>query len=109
MKKGLLFMAMVTGVLTLGYSEPVQWNVHNLATWIEAVGGIRSDSTNTTHIITVTGTIAVPPTPGSESTFGAVENISVTLEGSGTITVSSTNGNLLRIGNAWVSVTGFDT
>ncbi|MDR1971646.1 MAG: hypothetical protein LBQ46_06970 [Treponema sp.] len=49
--------------------------------------------------ITVTGDVSVPITPASESTFGSVENVTVTLEGSGTLTPSSTNGNLLRIGN----------
>jgi hypothetical protein len=98
MKKGFVFAVLLESVLTLGYSEPVQWNVNNLATWIEAVGGIRSAGDNNSHIIKLTGTISIPPTTASENTFGSSGNLTITLEGNGTITVSSTNGNLLRIG-----------
>jgi predicted outer membrane repeat protein len=74
------------------------WDVHDLATWIEAVGGIRSGGNNKAHIVTIRGDISVPITPASENTFGGVTNVTVTLENSGSLSPSSTNGNLLRIG-----------
>jgi len=72
----------------------VLWNVNNMASWIEAVNGIRNGGNNKVHSITVTGTVSVPM---SESiTFGSASNIVVILEG-GTLTPSS-NGYLLQIG-----------
>jgi len=76
---------------------PISWNVNNMATWIEAVNGIRNGGNNREHIITVTGNISVPPII-NESTFGSVTNILVTLGGNGILSPSS-NGSLLQIGS----------
>lgn len=74
------------------------WDVHDVATWIEAVGGIRSGGSYKAHIVTINGVISVPITPVEENTFGGSTNITVTLKGNGTLSPSSANGNLLRIG-----------
>ncbi|MDR2954705.1 MAG: hypothetical protein LBV43_06460 [Prevotella sp.] len=76
---------------------PIHWSVNNMATWIQAVNGIRNSGNNKNHIITVNGSFSVPTTPASDNTFGSVTNIHITMEGSGTISLSS-NGSLLRIG-----------
>jgi len=76
-------------------SPPVEWNVNSTATWIEAVGGVRSSGNNKAHIITVTGDISVPMS--DESTFGSVTGITVTMQGNGSITPSS-RGSLIVIG-----------
>ena len=75
---------------------PVTWDVKNAAAWIEAVGGIRSGGNNKTYIIIVTGAISVPSS--NDATFGSVTGITVTIQGDGTLSPSST-GALLFIGN----------
>jgi len=77
----------------LNFLSTLSGEVH---TWIEAVNGIRNGGNNTEYVITVTGTISVPPS--TESTFGSVTDIIITVEGSGTLSPSS-NGNLFIIGN----------
>ena len=76
---------------------PVSWTVNSPSDWIEMVNGVRSAGNNKTHIVTVSGTVSVIPTPSSGNTFGSVTGITVTIQGDGTITPSS-NGSLLRIG-----------
>ena len=76
---------------------PISWTVNSPSDWIEMVNGIRSAGNNKTHIVTVSGTVSVIPTPESDATFGSVTGITVTIQGDGTITPSS-NGSLLRIG-----------
>jgi len=73
----------------------VEWNVNNMATWIEAVGGVRSGGNNKAHVITVTGNLSVPAS--SDNTFGSVSGVTVTIQGDGTLTPPS-NGRLLYIG-----------
>ena len=77
---------------------PISWTVNSPSDWIEMVNGIRSAGNNKTHIVTVSGTVSVIPTPSSDNTFGSVTGITVTMQGDGTITPSS-NGSLLRIGS----------
>jgi len=96
MKKGLLFIVMLAYVFVLGFSQTNSWTVNNTGTWIEAVNGIRSEGNNKTHIITITGNISIPKS--DEITFGSVTDITVTIEGKGSITPSS-NGSLIRIGS----------
>jgi hypothetical protein len=99
MKKELILIAMLMSVSAFCFSQTDgSWAVNNSATWIEAVGGIRSGGNGKTYLITIIGTVSIPITPASENTFGSGENIMVTLEGSGTISPSSTNGNVLRVG-----------
>jgi len=86
---------MFVSILSLGYSQSASWNVTNVTTWIDAVNGIRSGGNNKEYAIIVTGTISVPNS--AENTFGSVTGITVTIEGSGTLTPSS-NGSLLRVG-----------
>jgi uncharacterized cupin superfamily protein len=96
MKKGFILTAMFMFVSALVFSQTA-FAVRNTATWIEAVGGIRSGGNGKEYTITVTGAISVPSSPGEEITFGTVTGITVTIEGSGTLSPSG-NGSLLRIG-----------
>ena len=93
MKKTLILTILLVSVSALCFSQT--WTVSNMAGWIEAVGGIRGGGNNKEYKITVTGNINVPSS--SESTFGSVTGITVTIEGSGTLS-PSTNGSLLVIG-----------
>ena len=78
--------------------EPVIWYVHDTATWVEAVGGIRDGGNNRAHIVRVSGNVSVPSVPANENLFGTVTNIMITLEGSGSFALIG-NGAMLRIGN----------
>ena len=95
MKKGFTLTVMMVGVLALGYSQNASWNVTNVATWVEAVGAIRSGGNNKEYTITVTGNISVPSS--TENTFGSVTGITITIQGNGTLS-PSTNGTILQIG-----------
>jgi hypothetical protein len=97
MKKTLIFTVLLASVLALGFSQAGNsWAVNNTATWIEAVGGIRGGGNNKQYTITVTGNISVPAS--NESTFGTATGITVSIEGSGTLSPSA-NGSLLFIGS----------
>jgi len=96
MKKGLILTVMLASVPVLGFSQTA-FTVRNAATWIEAVNGIRSGGNDQEYTITVTGTVSVPATPNDENTFGPITGITVTIMGSGTLSLSN-NGNLLVIG-----------
>ena len=95
MKKGLIFIAMLAGVLICGYSQ-TDYRVHNTSSWIEAINGIRSGENDHAYTITVTGNISVPASQAN--TFGPATGITVTITGGGTLSTSS-NGILLVIGN----------
>jgi len=95
MKKGLILTVMLVSVLALGYSQTGSWNVTNVATWVEAVGAIRSGGNNKEYVITVNGNISVPSS--TENTFGSVTGITITIQGSGTLSPSA-NGSLLYVG-----------
>jgi len=94
MKKRLVFTVMLVIVSTLGFSQTT-WMVNNLASWTQAVNGIRGGGNNKQHTITVNGTISVPSS--AESTFGYVSGVTVTIASNGTLSLSN-NGSLLRIG-----------
>jgi len=64
----------------------VEYNVNNMATWIEAVGGVRSGGNNKAYVITVTNAFSVPVSTGS--TFGPVSGVTITIQGDGTLTPS---------------------
>jgi len=88
-----------SGTATVMVITPVSWVVHDMATWGEAVNGIRNGGNNKAHTITVSGNISVLPTSSTENTFGSVTGISVNIEGNDTISMSGGgNGSLLRIG-----------
>jgi len=88
-----------SGTATVTVNMPSFWSVHDMATWGEAVNGIRNGGNNKAHTITVSGNISVLPTSSSENTFGSVTGISVNIEGNGTISMSGGgNGSLLYIG-----------
>jgi len=76
-------------------SPPVEWNVNSAATWIEAVNGIKSGGNNKTHIITITGDISIPNS--TESTFGSVSGVTITIQGDGMLTPSG-KGSLFILG-----------
>jgi hypothetical protein len=96
MKKGVIFAILLMSVLGFGFSQTGNsWTVTNASTWIEAVNGIRSGGNDKTYTITVNGTVSIPGS--TETTFGAVTGITVTMEGSGTLTLSN-NGAVLIIG-----------
>jgi hypothetical protein len=96
MKKILIFTVLLVGVLVFGFTQTGNtWIVNNTAVWIEAVNGIRSGGNNKTYTITVNGNVSVPSS--AESTFGSVTGITVTIEGSGTLSPSA-NGSLLFVG-----------
>ena len=98
MKKGLILVTLLVGIFTLCYSQSNDtWTVSNAATWIEAVNGIRSGGNNKDYTITITGNVSVPPPPSSENTFGSITNITITIDGSGSLSPSST-GVLLTMG-----------
>jgi len=94
MKKGFILTVMLTFMATIGFSQTT-FTVRNLAGWIEAINGIRNGGNGNEYTINVTGNISVPAV--NESTFGSVTGITVTIEGNGTLSLSS-NGNLLQIG-----------
>jgi hypothetical protein len=96
MKKALIVSVLLSSVTALGFSQTA-YAVRNTATWIEAVNGIRSGGNSHEYTITVTGTVSVPAAPSNENTFGDVTGVTVTIEGSGTLSPSN-NGSLLRIG-----------
>jgi TolB-like protein len=68
--------------------------VNNVSTWSTAVNNIRNGGNNQTYIINVTGNISVPSTSGY--IFGSVTGITVTIQGSGTLTLSA-SGRLLNV------------
>jgi len=71
-------------------------NVNNAATWNTAINKIRNGGNNQSYVINVTGN--VPVAVVSENLFGSVINLTVTFQGGGTLSISNTNGNLIRIG-----------
>jgi hypothetical protein len=88
MKKGLFFVVMLAGVLAFGFAKANTWTVRNASAWTKAVNGIVKGGNGKTHTITVTGNVSIP-TPYSEaSTFGRVTGITVTITGSGTLSLS---------------------
>jgi hypothetical protein len=79
-------------------NKPSIWEVNNLTTWADAHYGITNGGDGKIHIVTVSDYVAIPPTAIFSNTFGSVRDITVILQGYGTITASG-NGYLLRIGN----------
>jgi len=71
-------------------------NVNNVATWNTAVNKIRNGGNGETYVISVTGNVLVPVV--AENLFGSVTGITVTIQGGGTLSISNTQGSLLRIG-----------
>jgi len=72
-------------------------NVNNVATWNTAVNKIRNGGNGETYVISVTGNVLVPVV--AENLFGSVTGITVTIQGGGTLSISNTQGSLLRIGS----------
>ena len=96
MKKALIFMIFLVCVIISGFSQTSNiWTVNNMATWIEAVNGIRSGGNNKEYMIIVNGNVSIPAS--NDNTFGSNTNITISLEGNGTLSLSA-NGNLLFIG-----------
>jgi hypothetical protein len=77
----------------------VNWAANNLTTWADALYGITQGGDSKIHIITVSGNITVPPTVGTlTNTFGSINDVTVIVQGAGTIDLSG-NGNLFFIGS----------
>jgi pectate lyase len=70
-------------------------NVNSISTWNSAINRIRNGGNGQTYTINVSGSFSAPTT--TENLFGAVTGLTVTIQGSGTIS-TSVNGSLLRIG-----------
>jgi len=100
MKKRALIAILFLATLTLAWTaEPVAWEVTNLTTWADAHYGITNGGDGKTYTIIISGNVTIPPTGGFfTNTFEGVKNITITMQGTGTIALSG-NGCLLRIGN----------
>jgi hypothetical protein len=77
--------------------KEMTWNVRDLDTWKAAVNGIRNGGNGKTYVIAIGADVSVPITPVDEKTFGGADGITVTLEGSGSLSPAD-GGTLLRIG-----------
>jgi len=86
-----------SGTATVTVGVPINWVVNNLTTWADAHYGITNGGDGKIHIITVSGNVAIPPTAIFTNTFGSVKDITVIMQGTGTITISG-DGYLLLIG-----------
>ena len=108
-KKSFLGIALVVVfavvVGTNALAQTTAWEVHNLTTWADAHYGITQGGDGETHIITVSGNVTIPPTAMFTNTFGNVRDITVIMQGAGTISISG-NGSLLRIGNGQTVIVG---
>ena len=71
-------------------------NVNNISTWNVAINAIRNGGSNKTYIINLTGNVSIPTI--DDNIFGPANGITVTILGSGTLSVSDITSNLLRIG-----------
>jgi TolB-like protein len=71
-------------------------NVTSVSNWNTAINTIRNGGNNQTYVINVTGNVTVPVI--NENLFGSVTGLTVTIQGNGTLSMSNTNGTLLRIG-----------
>lgn len=87
-----------SGTANVTLNVPVLWAVNNLTTWADALEGITLGDNGKTHIITVSGNVVIPPTAMFDYTFGNASDITVIIQGTGTITTSA-NGCMLIIGN----------
>jgi len=72
--------------------------VNNVSTWNTAINQIRNGGNDKTYIINVTGNISVPVPPSNENLFGSVIGVTVTIQGSGTLSMSNATGSLIQIG-----------
>jgi len=96
MKKGLILTIILLSVWVLGFSQQTEWKVNNMATWIDAVNGIRSGGNDKEYTITLNGNLSVPSS--DDNLFGSGTGIVITIEGNGTISLTGI-GNMLFIGN----------
>ena len=87
-KNGNAAVAVTQGITT--------FNVTNVYTWNSAINAIRNGGYGQTYIINVIGNITVPVI--AENLFGAVRDLTVTIQGNGTLSINTT-GNLLQIGS----------
>jgi hypothetical protein len=100
MKKHAIVAILALTTLSIAWTaEPVAWEVTNLTTWADAHYGITNGGDGKTYTIIISGNVTIPPTGGFfTNTFEGVKNITITMQGTGTIALSG-NGCLLRIGN----------
>ena len=87
-----------SGIATVTTGMAINWEVNDLATWVDAYYGITNGGNGQTHIITFSDNVTIPPTATLTNTFGSVEGLTVIMQGSGTISTSG-NGRMLMIGN----------
>ncbi|MCL2186398.1 MAG: hypothetical protein FWB86_11200 [Treponema sp.] len=73
-------------------------NISNVATWNSAINRIRNGGNDQSYILHVAGNISVPLPPNNENIFGSVTGLTVTIQGSGSLS-PSTNGSLIQIGS----------
>lgn len=75
-------------------TESNTFTIRTTTDWNNAVSKIRSGGANKSYILDIQGTVSIPPTTGVDQekpdtyTFGGAENITVTLKGSGTLSLS---------------------
>jgi hypothetical protein len=86
----------VTSSATAAITLPA-FNVSNVSEWNTAVNSIRNGGNNQAYTINVTDAVSVSASPDDENVFSSVTGITVTIQGSGTLSLS-VNGCLLRIG-----------
>ena len=84
---------------TINFGFPVT----NTAQWNEAISYIRNGGSGTagtpkTYIINVIGSVNIPGSAAASTSFGSVQNVEVTLKGSGKLSLNS-NGSVLRLEN----------
>ncbi|GBU21613.1 hypothetical protein R80B4_01509 [Fibrobacteres bacterium R8-0-B4] len=103
-KAAMLTPDLVPSVSSQTDTSSVNWTVNSTEAWIEAVTGIKTGGNWKDYTVTVSGDIPIPINNGN--TFGSVTQVTVTLEGSGTLSLSG-DGNLLNVGiNQTVIVKG---
>jgi uncharacterized repeat protein (TIGR02543 family) len=95
------FATPVTGNITLqakwedaATTSSTSFTIRNTTDWNNAVNTIRAAGNNKSYTLAIEGNVSVPPTTGvdqakpSTYTFGGGEKLSVTVNGSGTLTLS---------------------
>jgi hypothetical protein len=68
-----------------GGDESVYLTIADITQWNAAVNQIKTGGNGKSYVLTITGTISVPPTESPYFTFGSAGGLTVTLKGDGTL------------------------